>query len=404
MATIIPISQHDAFNSTKPAGGFDGRFCEVLDAAPIMIWVSGQDKGCVWFNQPWLAFTGRNMAQEVGEGWAQGVHRGDLDACLKTYTSHFDARKEFRMQYRLCRHDGAYRWIDDVGIPRFSADGTFVGYIGSCIDIHDYRETQAELRRRLLEIAQLNRRAETAVLGASIAHEISQPVAAVITRASAGLRWLARKTPDVSQARAELSAIVRNGHRMIKLIDSVRAMLKRESQSGVPISLNDVIREVLLLLESDLQLHHIAVRTVLDESLPKVRANRVQVEQLLFNLIRNAIEAMDPVTASSRELLLRTEVDDTGNLIIVIQDSGTGIDLENIDRIFDPFFTTKSQGLGMGLSICRSIVEAHHGRLWVEPRAHQGSTFRISFPMSLASRKRNGSNLKSDDAAGAQQA
>jgi signal transduction histidine kinase len=153
-----------------------------------------------------------------------------------------------------------------------------------------------------------------------------------------------------------------------------------------------------------LQLHHIAVRTVLDESLPKVRANRVQVEQLLFNLIRNAIEAMDPVTASSRELLLRTEVDDTGNLIIVIQDSGTGIDLENIDRIFDPFFTTKSQGLGMGLSICRSIVEAHHGRLWVEPRAHQGSTFRISFPMSLASRKRNGSNLKSDDAAGAQQA
>jgi signal transduction histidine kinase len=104
---------------------------------------------------------------------------------------------------------------------------------------------------------------------------------------------------------------------------------------------------------------------------------------------------MDSVTASSRELLLRTEVDDTGNLIIVIQDSGTGIDLENIDRIFDPFFTTKSQGLGMGLSICRSIVEAHHGRLWVEPRAHQGSTFRISFPMSLASRKRNGSNLKS---------
>jgi signal transduction histidine kinase len=135
-----------------------------------------------------------------------------------------------------------------------------------------------------------------------------------------------------------------------------------------------------------------------------VRANRVQLEQLLFNLIRNAIEAMDSVTASSRELLLRTEVDDTGNLTIVIQDSGTGIDLENIDRIFDPFFTTKSQGLGMGLSICRSIVEAHHGRLWVEPRPHQGSTFRISFPMSLASRKRNGSNLKSDDAAGAQQA
>jgi PAS domain S-box-containing protein len=387
MATIIPISQHDAFNSTKSAGGFDVRFCEVMDAAPVMIWISGQDKGCVWFNQPWLAFTGRNMAQEVGDGWVQGVHKGDIDGCLKIYTSHFDVRKEFRMQYRLCRHDGAYRWIDDVGIPRFSTDGTFLGYIGSCTDIHDYRETQAELRRRLLEIAQLNRRAETAVLGASVAHEISQPVAAVIARASAGLRWLARKSPDVSQARAELNAIVRNGHRMIKLVDSVRAMLKRECQIGAPISLNDVIGEVLELLESDLQFHRIAVRTVLDESLPKARANRVQLEQLLFNLIRNAIDAMEFVAASSRELLVRTEVDDSENLIIVIQDSGTGIDPENVDRIFEPFFTTKSQGMGMGLSICRSIVEAHHGRLWMEPRVDQGSTFRISLPMSSASRK-----------------
>jgi PAS domain S-box-containing protein len=353
-----------------------------MDAAPVMIWVSGQDKGCVWFNQPWLAFTGRNMVQEVGDGWAKGVHPGDLDGCLKTYTSHFEARKEFRMQYRLCRHDGAYRWIDDIGIPRFSHDGTFLGYIGSCTDIHDYRETQAELRRRLLEIAQLNRRAEAAVLGASIAHEISQPLAAVITRASAGLRWLARKTPDVDQARAELSAIVRSGHRMSELVDSVRAMLKRERQIGAPISLNDLIRDVLVLLESDLQLHRVAVRTALNESLPKVRANRVQLEQLLFNLIKNAIEAMDSVTEGSRELQLRTEVDDSGNLIIAIQDSGTGIDLENIDRIFDPFFTTKSQGMGMGLAICRSIVEAHHGRLWVEPGVHKGSIFQISLPMA----------------------
>jgi signal transduction histidine kinase len=165
-------------------------------------------------------------------------------------------------------------------------------------------------------------------------------------------------------------------------------MLKRECQIGAPISLNDVIGEVLELLESDLQFHRIAVRAVLDESLPKARANRVQLEQLLFNLIRNAIDAMEFVAASSRELLVRTEVDDSENLIIVIQDSGTGIDPENVDRIFEPFFTTKSQGMGMGLSICRSIVEAHHGRLWMEPRVDQGSTFRISLPMNLTSRKR----------------
>jgi PAS domain S-box-containing protein len=121
----------------EPAGGLDARFCEVMDAAPVMIWVSGQDRLCVWFNQPWLMFTGRDMAQELGTGWAEGVHREDFECCLKTYIDHFDARKEFRMQYRLRRHDGAYHWIDDIGIPRYAYDGSFLGYIGSCIDINE---------------------------------------------------------------------------------------------------------------------------------------------------------------------------------------------------------------------------------------------------------------------------
>src|ERR1700739_472408 len=117
----------------------DARFCEVMDAAPVMIWVAGTDKACVWFNNPWLTFTGRTMAQEIGQGWSEGVHRDDFERCLDVYNSHFDTRKEFRMQYRLCRHDGAYRWIDDTGIPRFAGDGEFLGYIGSCTDIHEYR-------------------------------------------------------------------------------------------------------------------------------------------------------------------------------------------------------------------------------------------------------------------------
>jgi len=366
----------------EPPGGLDARFCEVMDAAPVMIWVAGQDKGCVWFNQPWLAFTGRSMAQQVGNGWAEGVHQGDFDGCLKTYMSHFDARKDFRMQYRLRRHDGAYRWIDDTGIPRFAHDGTFLGYIGSCIDIHDHRETQSELRRRLLEIAQLNRQAEAAALAASIANEIVQPLAAIITRANAGLRWLARDTPDLDEARATLNGVVRDGRRMSQLIDTIRAMLRRERQIAAPISLNDLIREVLVLLEGDLQFHHVTVRTTLNEALPKVLASRVQLQQVILNLIRNAIEAMNSVAESSRELHLRTEVADSQNLMIVMQDSGTGANLENIDPILDQSFATKSQGMGTGLSICRSIIEAHDGRLWGEPGVHEGSIFRISLPIS----------------------
>ena len=161
-------------------GGLDARFCEVMDATPVMIWVSGKDKGCVWFNKPWLTFTGRRLVQEVGEGWSEGVHRDDLERCIKAYSSHFDARKDFRIQYRLRRHDGAYHWIDDTGIPRFARDGTFLGYIGSCIDIQEHREIQSELRRRLLDIAELNRQAEAAMLSASVAHEIRQPLAAIV--------------------------------------------------------------------------------------------------------------------------------------------------------------------------------------------------------------------------------
>jgi PAS domain S-box-containing protein len=149
----INISPSPASAPAEPAGGLDERFCEVMDAAPVMIWVSGPDKGCVWFNRPWLTFTGRSMAQETVHGWTEGVHENDFDRCLDIYKSHFDARSEFRMHYRLRRHDGEYRWIDDAGVPRYAEDGTFLGYIGSCTDVHEHRTTQAELRRRLQEIA-----------------------------------------------------------------------------------------------------------------------------------------------------------------------------------------------------------------------------------------------------------
>jgi PAS domain S-box-containing protein len=129
----------------EPPGGLDERFCEVMDAAPVMIWVSGQDKLCNWFNKPWLEFTGRSMAQELGNGWVEGVHPDDFTRCLDIYVGHFDARRPFRMQYRLRRHDGVYRWIDDIGIPRQARDGTFLGYVGSCIDIHEHREVQGVL-------------------------------------------------------------------------------------------------------------------------------------------------------------------------------------------------------------------------------------------------------------------
>lgn len=144
---------HERDSRFEPPGGLDDRFCEVMDAAPVMIWISGQDKLCTWFNEPWLAFTGRTLAQELGNGWAEGVHPHDFDRCWEIYVRHFDARQQFRMQYRLRRHDGEYRWIDDIGIPRKARDGNFLGYIGSCTDIHEQREMQRTSLQSVLNTA-----------------------------------------------------------------------------------------------------------------------------------------------------------------------------------------------------------------------------------------------------------
>ena len=363
-----------------PTTKLDARFCEVMDAAPVMIWMSGEDKGCVWFNRSWLTFTGRSLAQEMGQGWSEGVHRDDFERCIQVYFSHFDARKDFRIQYRLRRNDGAFRWIDDTGIPRFARDGTFLGYIGSCVDIHEHRETQSKLRQRLLEIAELNRQADTAILVTSIAHEISQPLAAVMSNGNAGLRWLDGKIPNVERARTTLSNIVRAGQRAGEIIDSIRAISKKEHRVRAPISVNELIQEVLALTEAELQTHHIAVQTTLTEANPEVLADRVQLRQVMLNLIENAIEAMSFPVVTTRVLHLKTELDGFQNIIVAVQDSGKGIDRENIERVFERFFTTKAQGIGMGLTICRSIIESDNGRLWAEAGLGQGSVFWISLP------------------------
>ena len=165
-------------------------------------WAEAHAGPVVWFKD---TFTGRSMAQEFGKGWAEGVHRDDFDGCLNIYVSHFEARQGFRMQYRLRRYDGAYRWIDDTGIPRYARDGKFLGYIGSCIDIHEHRQTQAELHRRLLEFVHLNRQADAAAMAASIAHELNQPLAAILSNSEAAEALLAANPPALGEVKEMLA-------------------------------------------------------------------------------------------------------------------------------------------------------------------------------------------------------
>jgi len=242
------------------------------------------------------------------------------------------------------------------------------------------RAAESEARDRLAELAYMNRRATVGEMSASIAHEINQPLAAIVASGNAGLRWLANKTPDFEETKAALTRIVADGYRAGEIIQSLREMFKKDAPEKIPLEINNVIRRVLSFLHYELENNKISVKTSLTPYLPPVPGNRTQLKQVILNIIMNAIEAMSATSDRARILRIRSELETPGNVIITIEDSGPGIAAEDVDRIFNPFVSTKTDGMGMGLSICRTIVENHGGRLTASPGTMSGSKFTLVLP------------------------
>jgi signal transduction histidine kinase len=240
------------------------------------------------------------------------------------------------------------------------------------------RRHRAEViaRNTMEELRQVNRMATAGELSASIAHEVNQPLAGIVANANAGMRWLAAATPDL--ARAAFKQIVAAGHHASDVIPSVRALFKRDIEKRAPLDINQVIRNVVSLERLEFEKHDVSLRLELSERLPQVTGDRVQLLQVILNLVRNAMEATQG--SSTRVLYVTSRVDESGGVLVSIEDSGIGIDEHAMKRIFDPLFTTKSGGLGIGLSICRSIIESHHGRLWATSTVGQGSVFYFTLP------------------------
>jgi C4-dicarboxylate-specific signal transduction histidine kinase len=228
------------------------------------------------------------------------------------------------------------------------------------------------------QLAQVNRLATAGEISASIAHEVNQPLTGIVTKANAALRWLAADKPDLEKAQAALAQIVSAGHRASNIITSVRSMLRKETQEKSPVDINKLIWTVLGLVWIDLRKHEIDLDTKLNEQLPSVQGNEVQLQQVILNLITNAIESMHSV--EHRVLRVRSESGGPDEVHVSVEDTGTGIDHSNLDSIFKPMFTTKVTGMGMGLAICRSIVEGHGGRIWISHGSEKGSTFHFTLP------------------------
>jgi len=605
------------------------RFRIVADAAPVLIWMSGVDKLCTFFNKPWLEFTGRSLEQEIGNGWAEGVHPDDLQKCLEVYTESFDARKPFVMQYRLRRYDGEYRWVSDQGVARYDSNGKFAGYIGSCVDVTDLIKKDEALRefeervvlaaeathhgvweldtttnelwmsdkaralfqfdpdgrldqamhqarvhpedralwesavkqaietqgdyaveyrvvlpdgtlrwisergrcvtgkhgkgkrligvsvditqqkeaqdlfrlaaegshlgvwhwdeiaktltwdgatrdmfgastdgeitidtfyralhpddaervkqtwRRALELrlpyqiefrtqrtdgtirwvdvrgrgyydeagkplsmtgvafditdrkeaelaAQRNREdlghlsrvAAMGELAASIAHELNQPLSGIVSNAAAGQRFIDRGDVDLAELRELLTDINADGRRAGDVIRGIQSMVKKRAPARERVNLNDLVMKVVQMVKPNAMLHSCEFGTFLDPGLPAVEGDPVQLQQVLLNLVINAFDAMRDTPVRSRKVAIATERNGDGTIRISVRDYGVGISEEARERLFDQFFTTKREGLGMGLSIVRSIVASHGGTIAAENADGGGARFQFNLPVT----------------------
>jgi PAS domain S-box-containing protein len=279
-------------------------------------------------------------------------------------------------QYR--RKDGTAIWGHSsmARAPEFRREM----FIGTMIDITESKRAQDKLRATQTELARVTSLSAAGQMAASMAHEINQPLASIASNSSASLRWLAKTPPNLKEVQAALSRISDASHRAGQVIHGIRAMFKNDRREKALLDVNQVIREVLALLHFELQSHQILMQTDLSPKLPPVLGDAVQLQQVIANLVTNAIEALDTVTDCPRTLRVKSLIHEPDSVLIMLEDSGPGIDSENVDRIFNPFFTTKSQGMGMGLSICRSIIEAHNGRLSARSAVGRGSVFQVELP------------------------
>ncbi len=312
------------------------------------------------------------------------VHPEDRAFLKESSLRAVEKKQPYDIPFRALLADGTIRYLHSVGKPLFEESGEVVEYIGVTMDETDRVRANAAVQEAQQELARVARLTTMGELAASIAHEINQPLAAVVANANAALRWLARSPPVLENTAESLKAIVAEGNRASEVIGRIRALLKHRKPEYVDLDINDAIREVLGLTMNVLRSRNVAVQTHLPADLPLAVGDRVQIQQVVMNLIMNGADAMNPVTDRPRVLKIVTQVDDSGEVLVSVQDTGTGIDEAVRERIFTPLFTTKSTGMGMGLSICRSIVEAHGGRLWASPAEPQGTDFRFTVPGATA--------------------
>lgn len=381
MAVMVDITERK--RSEQAIKESEERFRLAINTAPMMVWVAGTDKLCTYFNKAWLDFTGRPIEAELGNGWVEGVHPEDLQPCVRLYEQCFDERREFRMEYRLRRHDGEYRWIVDIGLPRLSPDGLFAGYIGSCMDVTDRKRSEDDRIMMLEQIAHLNRAASMGQLAASLAHELAQPLTAILSNAQAASRFANMPEPDLAEIKEALAEITEDDQRARGFLFNMRAMFQKQKISRTVVDFNGIVHDVSRIIRNHAERKGIQIRVNTSSDAVLVSGDPVVAQQVILNLANNAMDALQHNPLGRKFLTLTSSLNHDGITgTIVVEDNGCGIANDNKSKIFTPFFTTKQDGLGLGLSICRSLIESLDGRITLEDRQEPGAAFKVELPVA----------------------
>jgi PAS domain S-box-containing protein len=353
---------------------------DVIETIPTFAWTALPDGSVDFVNRHWEEYTGLSAERTAGSGWQAAVHSADLKRHAEKWSTSLATGDRFENEVRYRRSaDGQYRWFLTRAVPLRDRRGKILKWYGISTDIEDRKIAEEERERLRADLAHVNRISMLGELAASVSHELKQPIAAAMTNARTCLRWLKRERPDVDEAIEATSRIVNDGTHATEIIDRLRSLYKKDPPQRELIEVNEIIREMVGLLRAEANEYAVSIRTDLVPDVPKITADHVQLQQVFMNLMLNAIEAMKE---TGGVLTVKTQLSQDGQLLVSVSDTGVGLPREKSEQIFDAFFTTKPQGSGMGLSISRSIVESHGGRLWATANNGRGATFHFTLPIT----------------------